>query len=291
MDKQLKLKDKLGILKDPFKITHSTIRTKVQMYSHDADKPFTTDTGELLWTRHNRMILAGGGFLARALFNITDPEKTPTYNTMLGLHESNMAEDFTKEKVVVFCVGTGGCGREASQVYESKYASWINPNYTDDYGGIVPFRYATADELPKISTGDPNINGSYFGKKYGVGANGDRTAFYFKRFDSEPIFTQQFQDGTPIDANVYTAQETSDSEVETTITLQLSITKDDCRDFFLYGSGLNDARINEISLCSAYYDTSANDYTFIRPITRITFPNESLIDLRKSLTVIYTLYL
>lgn len=245
---------------------HSNIKTKVTAVC--------TDTGEVLWTTHNKTTLAGSSFLARALFDINEPEKTPSYNSMLGLYESNNPEDFTKEKVCLFCVGTDGCGVINSSIYAAKVASWINPDYTDDYGGIVPFRYVTKDAVGTIITGDPSLTGSYYGKKENLGQNADRVGFYFKRFDSNITFTQQFTDGTPIGSDVYTVAETTDSDVETIVNLQMSITKDDCRDFFLYGSGINDARINSLSLCVGEYDSSKKEYVNIRPVTRLNFSNE-----------------
>lgn len=282
--KPLSLKDTMGITGE-----RTNFKTKITAWY--------TDTGEVLFTKHNIMTLAGGGFLARLLFDIDEPEKTPSYNSMLDFTFANSEESNTEnkpEKVCLFCVGTDGCGRENSQVYAAKYASWINPAYTDTYGGIIPFRYTTPDADLTAVQRDYTKTGTYFGRK----EKSDRIAYYFKRFDSEPIFTQQFTDGTPIDANVYETQESTDMEVESIVSMQMSITKDDCRDFFFYGTGLNDARINSISLCTGYVKTDGNltetvanaEYMNIRPVTRLNFPNESLIDLRKSITISYSIY-
>jgi hypothetical protein len=284
INKPLSLRDALGVSNE-----HTNFKTCI--------KAWYTDTGEVLFTTHNIMTLAGGGFLARLLFDVDDTEKTPSYNSMLDFSFENSEESNTSgatEKVCLFCVGTDGCGRENSQVYAAKYASWINPSYTDTYGGIIPFRYTTPDSDLTASQRDYTKNGTYFGRK----AKSDRIAYYFKRFDSDPILTQQFTDGTPIDANVYETQESTDMEVETIVSMQMSISKDDCRDFFFYGTGLNDARINSISLCTGYIKTdgmlsesvSNAEYMNIRPVTRLNFPNESLIDLRKSITISYSIY-
>lgn len=284
INKPLSLKDTMGITGE-----RTNFKTVI--------KAWYTDTGEVLFTTHNIMTLAGGGFIARLLFDIDEPEKTPTYNSMLDFSFANSEESNTEnkpEKVCLFCVGTDGCGRENSQVYAAKYASWINPAYTDTYGGIVPFRYTTPDtDLTPVQR-DYTKTGTYFGRK----EKSDRIAYYFKKFDSKPVFTQQFTDGTPIDANVYTTQESTDMEVESIVSMQMSITKDDCRDFFFHGTGLNDARINSISLCTGYVKTDGKlsdtvdnaEYMNIRPVTRLNIPNESLIDLRKSITINYSIY-
>ena len=259
---------------------------------------FYTDTGEVIFKTHNIMTLAGAGIIVRALFDIDEPEKTPTYNSALELDNEQVSNaDGIPEKICLFCVGTDGCGRENSQVYAAKYASWINPNYDDVYGGIVPFRYTTEDSDLSAIQRDYKKSGTYFGRKTNADENG-RIAYYFKKFDSDYTFIQQFTDGTPIDANVYTMQSSTDMQVESIVSMQMSISKDDCRDYFYYGTGLNDARINTLSLCVAYPFKIGDlgngitnvEYQNIRPVTRLNFPNESLIDLRKSISINYSVY-
>lgn len=299
MNKLIQLSDKVGISNDDISTiiqnklaTHSKFKTEVVAYY--------TDTGEELFRQHNIMTLAGGGFIARALFDIDEPEKTPTYNSALALDDeqpSNVSK--TPEKVYLFCVGTDGCGRENSQVFAARYASWIKPDYDDTYGGIIPFRFTTADSDLTAVQRDYTKAGTYFGRKKNANSDG-RIAYYFKKFDSVPTFTQQFTDGTPIDANVYTTQESTDTEVETIVSMQMSISKDDCRDFFFYGTGLNDARVNSMSLCVAYPHATGRtlaggikEYTYenIRPVTRLNYPSLSLIDGRLSLSIRYSIYL
>lgn len=290
--KLITLSDKMGLTNDclSYGKNHHGPRTEV--------KAFYTDTGEEIFRTHNIMTLAGAGLVVRALFNIDEPEKTPSYNSALELdNEQAFNESDEPEKICLFCVGTDGCGRENSQVYAARYASWINPDYDDTYGGIVPFRFTTEDSDLTSGQRDYTKNGTYFGRKENANSDG-RIAYYFKKFDTMPTFTQQFTDGTPIDANVYITQESTDVEVESIVSMQMTITKDDCRDFFFYGTGLNDARINSLSLCSAYaYKTEqlkngvqGVEYQNIRPVTRLNFPNESLIDLRKSITFAYSIY-
>ena len=71
----------------------------------------------------------------------------------------------------------------------------------------------------------------------------------------------------------------------------MPITKDDCRDFFISNQGINASKINTISLCTAFPTVSNGNvyYQGIRPLTRLNFPNESLIDLTKGIQNIYLL--
>ena len=118
----------------------------------------------------------------------------------------------------------------------------------------------------------------------------NRIAYYFKAFELEPIFKAQYVDGTPIDEHLYVSDNVID--VEVFVELKLSITKRDCRDFFIAHSGINDAKVNTISLCTAY-PKDYNGHTYyqgIRPLTRLNFSNESLIDQTKGIDIIYDLF-
>ena len=72
----------------------------------------------------------------------------------------------------------------------------------------------------------------------------------------------------------------------------MKITKDDFRDYFIATTGINDARINSISLLTAWYKDidTYRYYQDIRPLTRLNIPNESLIDLRKGIDIDYSLF-
>ena len=74
--------------------------------------------------------------------------------------------------------------------------------------------------------------------------------------------------------------------------MQLKITKEDCRDYFIATTGINDARINSISLLTAWKKTidGYDYYQDIRPLTELHFPNEPLIDMTKGLDIIYQIY-
>lgn len=275
MNIDLSLKDKIQP-NENIKLSGSPLRSKFKTKI----VAWNTDTGEILFKQHNILTLAGAGFIARSLFDFAGAyvETTPSYNSALNLENVlNTSTAQGTHKTCLFCVGYDGCGRENSQVYAEKYASWISP--TD---GIIPFQYRAVDD--DCTDYEREI---YFGRK--KTANG--IAYYFKKFDSDPTLTQQLTDGTPIDSTIYDMQTTY--EVETIVTMQLSITQSDCRDYFIATTGINDCRINTISLCTAWKkEIDGYDYyQDIRPLTRLNFPNESLIDLKKSITISYSVYL
>lgn len=236
-----------------------------------------TDT--VLFRGHNKVILPGSYYTASKHFNIEPPVTLDSYNIALGLEEIQALTTAEKRGALVslFAVGTDGCGPENSQVFDVNYASWIDPN------SLVPFRYVYDDN--DLSD---DMREKYFGRKKITGT--DKIAYYFKAFETKPVMHIQYIDGTPIDKNVFISD--NDTEVETYVELNLSITKDDCREFFDATTGINTAKINTISLLTAVPKV-VNGYTYyqeIMPLTKLNFPNESLIDLTKGIDITYHIY-
>lgn len=238
-------------------------------------------TGEVLWKGTNKVIVSGSAFTAAKHFNISPNAVTTSYNNVLALdhtvNEVNPEGAGVRrgELVYLFALGTDGCGVEASQVQKVNYGKWISPDY------LVPFRY-------QLKTNDlKNFQREkYFGRK----TTDDRIIYYFKGFETPPEFVQQYADGTPIDENVYYSER--EDEIESFVKLNLSVTKEDCRDFFKATTGIDDARVNTISLLTAWYDEidGFRYYQDIRPFTKLNFPNEYLIDEDKGLDIIYFIF-
>ena len=262
-------------VKDTASIRHSKFETDIMIRN--------LDTGEIIAkSLRNKVILPGAGFIARSLFDIAGKEVCPTYNDKLGIVDPEGGEataDFTsatenQPKVLLFCIGTDGCGTEGSQVFTVDYNSWISPD------AMIPFRYPlNTNDL------DAELRQSYFGRK----EDGDYVAYYFKRFTSGPELHQQYIDGTPIDSDVLDTGE----DVETYVETILTITKEDCREFFIATTGIDECRFNSISLCYAYpFMVDGIPYfKNIRPLTRLNIPNEYLIDVTKGVEIIYHTYM
>lgn len=239
------------------------------------------ETGEILLKKKpNKVLISGAAFTAAKHFNIKPKALTTTYNTVLNL-ENSVYENYDgegirkEEQIFLFAIGIGGCGQENSQVFEVDYTKWISPE------NLVPFRY-------QLKTDDlgAHMRTKYFGRK----EIGDRIAYYFKGFENPPEFKQQFIDGTPIDENIYINNRIE--EAESYVELKLQVTKDDARDFFKATTGIADARINTISLLTAWAK-EIDGYTYyqdIRPLTKLNFPNESLIDLSKGIDITYDIF-
>ena len=265
--------------KDLINILSSSLHTSI-----DIRNP---ETGEIIFKGlKNKVIISGSGLIARKLFDISTDEITPSYNQRLGIitptgevtdtlnKNTNATED--NPKVLLFCLGTDGCGTESSQVYPVNYTKWIAP---DD---LIPFRYP----LNNSDISD-SLRETYFGRVVGS----EHTAYYFKRFDTTPTFVQQYVDGTTIDGGVWESEKTDSAE--TYVELVLKVTKEDIREYFIATTGIDSARINSVSLCYAWPIEIDNTLYFndIRPLTKLNIPNEPMIDLTKGIDIIYHVYM
>ena len=241
------------------------------------------DSGIVMFEQEipNKVLVGGSAFTASKHWNIKPKIWTPSYNEILNL-ENSVNEPYTadsgirkEESIFLFCVGTDGCYTESTQIKDVDYTKWISPE------SIVPFRYQRAtNDLANY------MREKYYGRK----VMGDRIGYYFKEFEAGVSFIQQYTDGIPIDENVYTT--TRVEEVESYAEIVLKITKEDCREWFAATSGPNDAKINCVSLCTAW-KKEIDGFTYyqdIRPLTRLNFGNELLLDATKAIDIIYHVY-
>lgn len=277
-------------------------------------------TGELIWEPlHNKTVIAGSALLAMKMFQLDRSclNNTPTYDVDLNLDDKTSPinypaknivdingnvvgamDDESQRKIIGFCVGQGGAGLDISDKFEVAYASRIEP---DD---LVPLMYP-------ISTADNVDESMYKGKKTILLPNGQtRVAYYFKEFSNSPVMVQNYTSnlGTFADSvtasTVYSNKDAA-NRAQTYVELHLKITKYDCRDFFIAHKGLENAKINQLSLVTGWkreaertkQDLDGNQrtkaielFTDIRPFSVINIPSEILSDPEKSVSCIYTLY-
>lgn len=238
-----------------------------------------TLSGDPILKQRNMVPIAGSEFTIFKHFDIPLDYITPSYNNVLGLDniDTTLRATNSGEFVYLFAVGTGGCGELDSNVYPVEYSSWIKPQ------DLVPFRY-------QLSTADlsEDMRSIYYGRKT-MGDNG-RIAYYFKALEGNPIIKRQYIDGTPVDNGIYNS--TKSMEVESYVELRGIITKEDLRDYFIATTGIESARINQISLLTAYktVESGITYYQNIRPLTLLNIHNEQLIDLTKGIDMTYHIY-
>ena len=276
-------------------------------------------TGELIFEGHNKTVIAGSALTAMKLFNLDRNalEATPTYDSIMELDNANNGayptvvikdgngnvvgsiHDETQRKIIGFCVGQGGAGLDISDVFDVEYCSWITPE------NIIPFRYPlqNADDV------DETVYKGRKAKELSDGTN--RNAYYFKTFSNTPNLVQNYVStiGTFSDTvsagSVYNNNGASADKAQSYIELHLKITKDDCREFFIAHKGIENAKINQISLVSAWTKSvevtkiyslgkmKTNTYEYfqdIRPFSIINIPNEIISNHEKSLSIVYSLF-
>jgi hypothetical protein len=232
-------------------------------------------TGKVLFKGRNKVIIAGSAFTASKHFDISPIVALPNYNTELSLDQSVSGPAESISKVILFGVGTDGCGAESSQIYDVNYSKWTPAS------ALIPFKYV--DLASDILASEREL---YFGRKTLT----DKIAYYFKTFEADPVMHMQYIDGTPVDANLYTSTNTTD--VETFVELKLKVTNTDCRDYFKATTGIASAKINTITLLTAWAKT-IDGYTYyqdILPLTKLNIQNEPLYDETKGLDIIYHIY-
>lgn len=292
--------------------TPGRISSKVEFYN---------DSGELIWEPlHNKTVIAGSALTAMKLFDLDRNvlDATPTYDIVLnldrpagmGVNTYPVVEvknqsgsvfshaDETQRKIIGFCVGQGGAGIDISDVFDVKYCDWIMPD------NLIPFKYplANADDVDESM---------YKGKKTLTLHDGSkRVAYYFKAFSNSPNLVQNYVStiGSFSDSvspsTVYTKRGEANM-AQSYVELHLKITNTDCREFFITHKGLENAKINQISLISGWETTVSvekldkngsrvvKDYQYfrdIRPFSLINIPNEIISERSKSISCIYTLY-
>lgn len=261
------------VLFDQNKTTDYIKKTKV-MFIEQA-------TGEVVFQGSNKIILPGSAFTAAKHFGIEIPNITPSYNTALGLENTIIDPSIRPnldETIQLFSIGTDGCGVDQHQVYDVNYTKWCDPN------DLVPFRLVN----PTADLG-PELRQIYFGRKQMF--SGTKIGYYFKKFDTAPQWFQRYiSDGTPVNSEVYSSHRTD--EIESFIEIKLSISTDDCKEFFENTIGINHTKINTISLLKCW-SREIGGFTYyqdIRPVTKINFPNEILFNLKKGLDIYYYVY-
>ena len=238
-------------------------------------------TGEIVFKGKNRTMISGSEFMAYHTFRLNGfAFTTPTYNTQIGLDhtvsgtQNSLGANYVTQ---VFCVGTSGCNRESAIWYPVSNKKWIAPTE------LVPFRYVPFNnDLTNLQ------REIYFGRK--TISNVQHYAYYFKKFDSNPVYKKQYEDGTPWNAGIF--KDNSAANAQMSVTTTMTITKDDCRDYFIETTGINDGRFNCLSLCLSWTDVF-NGFTYyqdIRPLTRINFPNKFLNDLTCEWLITYHIY-
>ena len=236
------------------------------------------DGSEILKSElENKVVITGSAATGVSMFGCEYPFVIPSYNSELELENSVYTAPTNPQLITLFCVGDSGCGTTDSDIFIPKYVDRIAPQ-----NDIVPFRYVDASD--DLSASERTM---YFGRKP---MDGDKVAYFFKKFESEPRMFMRYADGTEMDASMYNTQ--TSQEAECFVKTDLMVNRLDCRDWFDQVIGWDHARISTISMCSAWY-TESDGYKWfqnILPFTKLNFSFERLVDSTKALKFEYSLF-
>lgn len=248
-----------------------------------------TETGES-HTYENKVVIPGSQLNACKLFGLEPIVNFPSYNTEMQLDNSvDPSEPPKNEQLVcLFCVADSGCGTLPKDVYVSKVTDRIkpapaNPTSVDEFTSdmIMPFRFVDFNEDL-----DENLRKYYFGRKTFTSLG--KIAYYFKTFDTVPQLHLRYADGTEITEDMWNVE--SDQEAECYVEMRLRITRLDFRDYFENVIGWDKSRISSLSLCTAWYDDTIDEYKYFQniiPYTLLNFSYQLLVSSEVSLDINY----
>lgn len=210
------------------------------------------------------------------------------------------AYQYFTRRVCLWCLGIDGCGVEASRVFKVLNTKWIAPygdyqHYNDGTGGNNTYSSIETAMVPfKYRTSDADLDDTYRKQYFGRTEVNSAIAYFFKTFDEAPTLIRRYADDSTFLSNVPDVwADTRAAEAEAVVQLKMSVSATDCREYFQKRTGVNDSKVNSISLCTAVpyvRDTDKIEYLDIRPFTRFNFPNEALIDTSKGIDITYYLY-
>lgn len=264
------------------KLNAGVKRTKIVFRNHD--------TGEILQEVENKILLPGSQLNACKLFGLDPIVNFKSYNEEMQLDNSADPSEppMNDQLVCLFCIADAGCGTLPKDVYKTKVTDRIkpapaNPTSIDDFTPqmIMPFRYVDFDKDL-----DSNLRKYYFGRKTYNSLG--KIAYYFKKFDTEPQLHLRYADGTQITEDIYNTE--SDQDAECYIQTRLRITRLDFRDYFEQVIGWDKGRISTLSLCTAWYNDTIDEFTYyqnIIPYSLLNFSFQLLVSSDISIDVSY----
>ena len=256
--------------------------------------------GNLLQSKSNIILLGGRRFTLEKLFNVQIPNKRVTLNSLFHVNESESADAVTfnaplrEKSVCLFGVGRGGSTLTFGDVNVPAEKEF---NLYD----MVPLRYVSiANDLSDAEKENYYLRVFYKnGEIVSDYANADYIAYYLKRFETKPSLVIKIGeseyipnlefDNLPTDWDELVERK----DVDMYIQLQLKLTSEDIREFYIATESIENARINELGVYLGYQPEHNlwTDYLGIETFSKLCFNNEPLDDETKELNIIYKFFI
>ena len=278
------LKDSLGI-NDKLSVNKqkSGIWARTEIiggYDRYQDSHGVSQLGEVVFKSENMVLIGGIQYAMERLFNVTGPLSVPKLNDS-GIGSTSAVVTPAglvypaAHAICLFGVGVGGAGSSTTSVLDVNYKS-------SGLTSMVPLRYTN-------TTLGASDAAKYFGKK---SVNGT-TAYYLKKFDSNPTIKFLWEDGvgdadgTVVDSSVFTSQSTVGIDSFTEIVMSISV--NDVKEWFNASGDIEDSRINELALFTGVFNSVTGDYSHLMAFSKLNIPTEPL-SLSKELSLIYRVF-
>lgn len=232
----------------------------------------------------NEILLGGSIYALEKMFNVVCGVNVEYLNNIMNIGTTGtpITEKYPRENsICLWTIGLGGCGdsrKDIRAVYQQQRA--LNQ--------IIPFRIV--DE--PFAEGTEEYEKYYLMREEGDG----RFAYYGKRFDSTPVIVPLWKDasddtdGSPVVESDYTS--TKNTPIEVFAECVCVLEKEDFREYFSLYDDIEEARFNEIGLCTGILSTTEDgrpEYKQVRQASCCHFTNDPL-HMDKDMTILYRWY-
>lgn len=269
---------------------------------------------EVLFDDHNIVPITGVSYVMEQMFGVKEEQiiiPSLYSETGIGIADSDIITEETYQSpngdknpiyryghfVQTFAVGITGTAENDVTVYKPDYREksinidLVGPDGLEITGTMIPFRY-TAEML------DSDERKQYFGKKVD---NEGITAYYLKRFESDPIIKHIWKSGEDDDSEELISQAdvweniTGLNAVESFTEIIIKLNKKDVKEWFINLEQEDRARINTIALFNGQFvkdeddPNDYGDYRDCRMFSKLCISPEYL-NLSKDLNIIYRVY-
>lgn len=245
----------------------------------------TKKDGKTIFTRtigHNDLLVTGSVYMQEKINGFRSKFVTTPVDVELGIHNaSEVDQSNTQIPNEIICgamIGNAGTSDTYNTVRKVRRANRMVP-------GAFPWRVvpATAD-----------LSGTERAKYFMRRVRGEYVYYYGKRFDSDPIITVVYEDGTVVPTNV--GDLTDDSKfIRVYTTYRFTAGKNDVREYFkvTQGSTMN-SLINSVGLITGYSGMTTSgqvEFYNVRGLTTMNMENQDLKDSESTITFIYRLFI
>lgn len=234
--------------------------------------------------KSNEILLGGSIYALEKMFNVVSSVNVDYLNNIMSIGTTGptITEKYLRENsICLWTVGIGGCGDSRKSIV---------PVYQQQrqLNQIIPFR--VVDE--PFAEGTDEYEKYYLMRQEEDG----RYAYYGKKFAKTPVIIPLWKDaaddtdGSPVVESDYTS--TRNVPIEVFAECVCTMEKEDFREWFDLYDDIDEARFNEIGLCTGILSSTEDgrpEYKQVRQASCCHFTNDPL-HMEKDMGIIYRWY-